>query len=277
MTSPRLAHVIVPVANVWTRPSSPREVDAAATSDRPDVAGWLALLDERPDDGRDGDGRLGLHGRLDTQLALGEPVLVDDEDPQLPGWVHVVAPWQPSGLDPRGYPGWVRAAHLSGADDAEAAAGTSAGTSDGTSADAVPGLPAVDPDVAALAAAAEHPLLGVSRRHLGLPYLWAGVTPYGLDCSGLVHHGYRALGLVVPRDADDQQDSAEPVALDEVRPGDLYFFTKPDATRAYHVGIVVRPGVMVHAPETGQGLVEEPLTPPRQATLSGAGRFVLPL
>lgn len=263
MTSSRLAHVTVPVANVWTRADSPRAVDAAATAASPDVTGWLALLDERPTDGHDGDGRLGLHGRLDTQLALGEPVLVDDEDPDLPGWVHVVAPWQPSSLDPRGYPGWVRAAHLSEPGDPGEAG--------------VPPLPDVDPQVARLAAEAEHPLLGVSRRHLGLPYLWAGATPYGLDCSGLVHHGFRALGLVVPRDADDQQDAAEPVDLDEVRPGDLYFFTKPGATRAYHVGVVVRPGVMVHAPETGQGLVEEALTPPRQETLSGAGRFVLPL
>lgn len=260
MTSSRLAHVVVPVANVWTRPDSPREVDATATTDLPDVTGWLALLDERPDDAHDGDGRLGLHGRLDTQLVEGEPVLVDDEDPTRPGWVHVVAPWQPSSLDPRGYPGWVRAAHVREVGEGE-----------------VPPLPPVNDGVAAAAAAAEHPLLGVSRRHLGLPYLWAGVTPYGLDCSGLVHHGFRALGLLVPRDADDQQDCAEPVPLEQVRPGDLYFFTKPDATRAYHVGIVVRPGVMVHAPETGQGLVEEPLTPARQVTLSGAGRFVLPL
>ena len=42
---------------------------------------------------------------------------------------------------------------------------------------------------------------------------------------------------------------------------------------AHHVGIATGEGRMLHAPETGAVIVEEPLTPERLLTLSAAGRF----
>ncbi len=87
--------VAVPVATVWTSPDAPRDLDAAAVGDRPDVDGWLAGLSAAD--------RLGLHGRTLTQLLADEPVLVVEEADD---WVRVAAPWQPvPGQD--GYLGWV--------------------------------------------------------------------------------------------------------------------------------------------------------------------------
>jgi len=244
------------VANLWARADSPRTVDAQMVVDEPDVAGWLKRLDAHPDQPMSGDGRLGLHGRLVTQLVAGEPVEVVRSDPAHPGWVQVCAPWQPTSLDPRGYPGWVRASHLV----------EPAGPS-----------PRTPPPVTGLAgggaAGDGHPLVALARRHLGLPYLWAGMTPAGLDCSGLVHWCLRELGVVVPRDADDQEEACSVVQLEQVRSGDLYFFHQPGAARAHHVGIVTEGGSMIHAPETGQGLMEGPLDEGRQATLHSAGRL----
>lgn len=240
--------VRVPVATVWTSPAAPRAVDGPAVADEPDVAAWLAVLDAEGTAER----RLGLHGRTLTQLSAGEPVhLLEDRG----DWVRVAAPWQPSSAHASGYPGWVRRSHLVWADRPVPAPTESRWT--------------------------PVEVLGTARRHLGLPYLWGGTSPWGLDCSGLVHLVFRALGRVVPRDAFDQAaaDGLEPVPLDAVEPGDLYFFARP-GERVYHVGFVTRPvGAdgerwMLHAPEGGNAALEEaPMAPERRDRLVAAGRF----
>lgn len=63
-----------------------------------------------------------------------------------------------------------------------------------------------------------------AHRFLESPYIWGGVSAWGLDCSGLVQTVYAAHGLVLPRDADQQQACGQEVALAEVRPADLLFF-----------------------------------------------------
>lgn len=243
-----LLHVSVPVTTLWTSPNAPRPVDASAIADPPDPTRWLAILDARPDEDETGNGRLGLHGRVDTQAVSGEPV-VPISDVTDDGWVRVVCPWQPSRLDARGYPGWVRRSHLE----------------ERASAAAEPGRPVGDAPSGA-------DVLTLAREHLGLPYLWGGTSPLGLDCSGLVHAVWRRFGVVVPRDADDQEAAAYPVAVGDERPGDLYFFAHPGRP-VHHVGIVSAPGRMLHAPETGRGIVEEALGPERQATRYAVGRL----
>jgi cell wall-associated NlpC family hydrolase len=228
----------VPVATMWASPDSPRDLDAAAMADAPDMDAWLSGL--RAED------RLGLHGRTLTQLLEGEPVLVED---RRDGWAHVVAPWQPVVGD-NGYQGWVREAHLREPTDSD------------------PDHPVdhVPADRIAVAAYAE--------RFVGLTYLWGGTSPAGFDCSGLVHYSYRQAGYVVPRDSPDQARAATPVPLGSEQPGDLYFFARDDG-RVYHVGFVRGGGRMLHAPEsdgTGQ-IVEEELSTERRAHLVAAGRF----
>jgi len=232
-------------------------VDASMVSDEPDAGAWLAALDAYSTDDESGNGRLRLHGRVETQLLAGEPVFVTGTRAS-GAWSHVVAPWQLSPEDDRGYPGWVPTAHL---------------------ALATPG-PAVAAPKARLDASVDlddsrHPAVAEARRHLGLPYLWSGVSPLGFDCSGLVLHTWRLMGVVVARDAYAQAGFAAPVALDAVQPGDLYFFARP-GRRVHHVGIVVRPGRMVHASETGGVLVEEDLPDDRVDTLVAAGRLPMP-
>jgi hypothetical protein len=126
-------------------------------------------------------------------------------------------------------------------------------------------------------------LLDLARQFLGLKYVWGGTSTWGLDCSGLVHLTHRALGVTLPRDAADMATSPDlaPVPLDEVQPGDLYFFATPEG-RVTHVGFVTRPvqpdGVrwMLHAPEGGGFIEERPMTRERLATLVSAGRVRKP-
>jgi cell wall-associated NlpC family hydrolase len=233
--------VSVEVTTMWTSPQAPREMDAAAVADQPDVKAWLDALDAEG-----ADARKGLHGRTLTQLVTGEPVDIVEESA---GWVRVVAPWQPAAADSRGYPGWVPSSHLS-----PRAGDSPPPPSDG-----------VDAERLAICRAA--------HLHLGLPYLWGGTSPYGLDCSGLVHHTYRRAGIVVPRDAHDQYQAATPVPLGDEQPGDLYFFAKSDGW-VFHVGFVTGTRTMLHAPESGRFIEDAALAPGRLETLFAVGRLL---
>jgi cell wall-associated NlpC family hydrolase len=227
------------VATVWSDPDAPRPLDAPATADEPDLSAWISALDR--------EGRLGLHGRTETQVLRGEPVEIVETGPR--GWVRVVAPWQPSPKDLRGYPGWVCSAHL-----------------------APDGATARTPPPAGLAAEPVA-ITEWARRFVGLQYLWGGLSRYGLDCSGLVHLAYRQAAVVVPRDASAQHAAARPVPLGEERPGDLYFFAGDDG-RVFHVGFVTGRLRMLHAPETARRIEDAPLAVDRLSTLAAAGRFL---
>lgn len=234
------ARACVGVATVWTSPDAPRDIDAPALADSPDLVAWLGSLDA--------DLRRGLHGRTLTQLLEDEPVTIIEEAGD---WLRVAAAWQPNPSDGKdGYVGWVRRAHIEETEETPSS---------------VAPVGSVAPDRAAVLASA--------RTFLGLRYLWGGLSPHGLDCSGLVHYAHRQAGVIVPRDAYAQAAACQPVALGSERSGDLYFFAR-EAGRVSHVGFVTGERAMLHAPEGG-GLIEEaPLAPERVATLVAAGRFL---
>ena len=90
-------------------------------------------------------------------------------------------------------------------------------------------------------------LVAEARRFIGVPYLWGGTSPFGLDCSGFVQLVYRVHGVTLPRDAGPQSEDrrGRPAGRQDLRPGDLVFFAKND--RIAHVGMSLGGDGFIHS------------------------------
>ena len=85
---------------------------------------------------------------------------------------------------------------------------------------------------------------------VGKPYRYAGNTPAGFDCSGLVQYSYRQVGVKVPRDTQLLRRRGKVVSADDMRRGDLLFFDQ-EGEQPSHVGIYLGYKRFVHAPSEG--------------------------
>lgn len=281
---PQPAWVAVTVATVWASPSSPRPVDRPALRRPADVTGWLAAMDVAQ--------KRGLVDRVLTQALLGDRVVVLGASG---GWRKVVLPHQTGSGFPDGIVGWLPAAQLSRQappdtrhqvtvavprawlhavrPDGSVGERTMLASYDTTltlvsvhggwlavyvpgggvqwlAASTVRSDPAARPTGAQIAREAE--------KFLGLPYLWAGTSAYGFDCSGLTSAIYRQFGVELPRDAADQAHNV-PVDRAHLQPGDLLLFGHGDWTHIHHVGVYVGGGMMIDAPHTGASVEKVPV------------------
>ncbi len=88
----------------------------------------------------------------------------------------------------------------------------------------------------------------LSKRFLGLPYLWGGTSAFGYDCSGFTQMLCRRRGVLIPRDADVQAgwSGVVEVSKADLHPGDLLFFgTNPE--KITHTGFYLGNGEFIHA------------------------------
>lgn len=92
-----------------------------------------------------------------------------------------------------------------------------------------------------------------AKKFLGLPYLWAGTSGFGFDCSGIMHAVYKNHGILIPRDSSAQATKGMAVTKKDRQPGDLLFFAyNKGKGKVYHVGMYIGNGKMLHAPNSSK-------------------------
>ncbi|MGB3239246.1 MAG: C40 family peptidase [Geitlerinemataceae cyanobacterium] len=82
-------------------------------------------------------------------------------------------------------------------------------------------------------------------------YLWGGTVGPNYDCSGLMQAAFASVGVVLPRDAYQQEPFLKPISPDALQPGDLVFFGSPE--KATHVGLYLGDGRYIHSSGIEQG------------------------
>lgn len=297
----RPALVTVAVATVWNAPGVARPVDEPSLTNPVDLRRWVTTMTH--------DDKLWLVDRLVTQALYGERVVVRE----IAGsWARVVVTGQPSSQDPDGYPGWIPTVQLR-AGEAPATATSAvvvtpsaqlldpgqirepldvsyntrlpvlnAGATHVTVALPTGGrglLAAADVDVQPSGPRPTTPadLVAGARQFSGLPYLWAGTSSAGYDCSGFTLAVYGVRGIVLPRDADDQAGLGKPVDRAGLQPGDLLFYSTSAAQSSItHVSMYVGNGMMIQAPATGRTVETVPVDSPAYAPRFWGARRYLP-
>ena len=94
--------------------------------------------------------------------------------------------------------------------------------------------------------------INAAMGYLGSPYVWAGESAAGLDCSGLTMVSYAAAGVELTHSSRVQYGEGSLVPLDAAQPGDLVFWSSDGSQSGiYHVAIYLGDDMMIEAPTFG--------------------------
>lgn len=98
-------------------------------------------------------------------------------------------------------------------------------------------------------------IIATAHSLMGVPYLWAGTSSKGVDCSGFMRTILFLHDIIIPRDASQQAYVGEHIDIapdfGNLQPGDLIFFgrkaTPERCERVVHVGMYIGNKRFIHS------------------------------
>lgn len=298
----------VSVATLWKEPGSNRKSDEPSLRNPVDIAGWLK--------GMSIPSKLWLVGKTETQALLGDKVAVLEERGEwtkvavigqntplnsqgYPGWLPTkqLAKGSGSGYDPMGSCGnavvvkqttWLYFEPQLSEPFMEISFNTALPVMEqvpgwfkvNTPDNGIKWLPAEDVHYYAKDDKPEAPsgqqVVEKAKTFLNLPYLWAGISGFGFDCSGFTYSLYRSYGISIPRDAKDQAVNGMKVDSKDLQSGDLLFYARDKGKgTVHHVAMYAGDGKMIHSPRTERTIEIIPMNTSEYASeFAGARRYL---
>ena len=101
-------------------------------------------------------------------------------------------------------------------------------------------------------------VVAAAKGRIGSAYAMGATGPAAFDCSGLTTYAFRRAGIALPRTSQSQYGVGEAVQRDDIRAGDLVFFST-NGPGASHVGVVTGRDTVISATSSG-GVMEHSST-----------------
>ena len=119
-------------------------------------------------------------------------------------------------------------------------------------------------------------VIEVSKKYLGTPYRYNGISALGIDCSGLIYLSFNeALGVSLPRSSSGLYTWTVRTTIERAQPGDLLFFRTGASISITHVGLYLGNRLFIHTASSGSntGVIYSSLDESYWArAYAGAGR-----
>lgn len=81
-------------------------------------------------------------------------------------------------------------------------------------------------------------IIAYGKSFLGTPYIEAGCSNAGFDCSGFVYFVFKHFKIDVPRSSVGFEHFGKEIPIDKVMKGDVLLFLSPTRNAIGHIGIV---------------------------------------
>lgn len=85
-------------------------------------------------------------------------------------------------------------------------------------------------------------IIAYAEKFIGTPYVYAGCSEKGFDCTGFVHYVFKHFGIITSRSSAGFENTGNTIETECSLPGDVILFTGTNAEirKVGHAGIIYK-------------------------------------